>query len=154
MQVLFVCLGNICRSPMAEGVFRRLAHDPAEGPRIETDSAGTAGYHVGHAPDPRAQAAALRRGVNISGLRARRLSRADFDHFDYIIGMDAMNLADLRAMRRPGGRARIGLLLDYAPHMGESEVPDPYHGEAADFDHALDLIEAGAQGLLAHIRNN
>jgi len=151
--VLFVCMGNICRSPTAEGVFRQLVRSAAPGLPVTIDSAGTHGYHVGDPPDPRAQAAALRRGLDISGLRARALTAADFEHFDHILVMDQRNLNDALAIAPAAGRPRLGLLLDYAPDQPMREVPDPYYGGAADFERVLDLSFAAARGLLARLRS-
>jgi len=157
VRVLFVCLGNICRSPSAEGVFRHLVAEAGLARRIEADSAGTGDYHLGAAPDRRAQAAARRRGVELSGLRARQVEPADFERFDYVLAMDQHNLRDLRRLAPSAPRALLGLLLDEAAGAGgapgEREVPDPYTGGGATFERALDLIEAGAAGWLARIRS-
>ena len=149
-SVLFVCLGNICRSPLAEGVFGDLT--AREGLAVGTDSAGTGNWHLGHAPDPRAQAVAIKNGVDIGGLRARLVTPDDFNRFDHIVAMDASNLADLEAMRPEGSTALVARLLDFAPEMGILDVPDPYTGGDEGFDETYRLIEAGAQGLLARIR--
>lgn len=138
-RILFVCLGNICRSPAAEGVFRNLM------PEAETDSAGTSDWHVGDPPYGPMQAAARARGLDISGLRARQVSSADFSRFDLILAMDARNRADLEALRPPGNRTPVRLLTDFAPDSGATHVPDPYYSR--DFDGALDLIETAARGL-------
>ena len=146
MKILFVCLGNICRSPTAEGVVRSIAAREFPGVPVEVDSAGTADYHVGEPPDRRSVAAARRRGYDLSGLRARQVTAADFSHFDYILAMDRANLAELE---RSGarGRAHLGLFMEFAPG-GDTEVPDPYYGGSEDFERVLDLCEAGARGLL------
>lgn len=141
MKILFVCLGNICRSPSAEGVFRGLA------PEVEADSAGTAGWHVGKPPYGPMQDAALARGYDFSDLRARQFSAADFERFDLIIGMDAENIANIEVLRPDGNTTRVHVFTDYAPDSGMTEVPDPYY--TRDFDGALDLIEACARGLKA-----
>jgi protein-tyrosine phosphatase len=146
MKVLFVCLGNICRSPSAEGVVRAIAAREFPGIALELDSAGTADYHVGEPPDRRSIAAAQRRGYDISGLRARQVSTADFSHFDYVLAMDRANLGELERIGARG-RARVALLMEFAPGLLE-EVPDPYYGTAADFERVLDLCEAAARGLL------
>lgn len=138
-RILFVCLGNICRSPAAEGIFRDLM------PEAETDSAGTSDWHVGDPPYGPMQAAARARGLDISGLRARQVSSADFSRFDLILAMDARNRADLEALRPPGNRTPVRLLTDFAPDSGATHVPDPYYSR--DFDGALDLIETAARGL-------
>lgn len=143
VSILFVCLGNICRSPLAEAALRREAEK--SGLDVRVDSAGTGDWHVGRPPDPRAQAAARRAGVDISGLRARRISRADFDRFDHIVALDLQNLADLEAMRPQGARARLSLLLDHIEGREGQAVADPYHGEDAHFDETWrDVAEAAA----------
>jgi protein-tyrosine phosphatase len=142
-SVLFVCLGNICRSPLAEGAMRRLVE--AQGAAVEIDSAGTGDWHIGHAPDPRAQAEALRRGLDISMLRARQVTEEDFHRFDHIVAMDAKNLADLLAMQPDSARAALSLLLD---HAEGGDVPDPYYGGDEGFAETFRLVEAGVQGLL------
>ena len=149
-SVLFVCLGNICRSPLAEGVFRDLA--AREGVAVEVDSAGTGDWHLGHAPDPRAQAVAAENGVDICGLRARLVTPDDFRRFDFIVAMDASNLANLEAMRPDDAKAEVGRLLDYAREAGVPDVPDPYYGGPESFDETYRLVVAGAKGLLAHVR--
>jgi len=150
--VLFVCMGNICRSPTAEVVFRQLvAHEAPQLP-VRIDSAGTHRYHIGAPPDSRSQAAARRRGLDLSPLRARELVPADFAVYDYILVMDQRNLADARAIAPPVGQERLGLLLDYAPEQPLREMPDPYYGTAEDFERVLDLSVAAARGLLAHLR--
>jgi protein-tyrosine phosphatase len=142
-SILFVCLGNICRSPSAEGVTRALA--ARRGLDLRLDSAGTGDWHVGKPPYGPMQAAALARGYDLSGLRARQVSRADFDRFDLILAMDAQNMADLRRLA-PGRDTQLRLFTDYAPETGMTEVPDPYF--TRDFTGALDLIELCAAGLL------
>ena len=131
-RILFVCLGNICRSPLAEAAFR------AEAERIgldaEVDSAGTGGWHAGAPPDRRAIAAARRNGIDIAHLRARKVSRADFDRFDHIVALDEENLADLEALRPPGSRARLSLTLDHVPGRAGQAVADPYYGGDGHFD--------------------
>jgi protein-tyrosine phosphatase len=149
MKLLFVCLGNICRSPTAEGVVRTIAAREFSGLDVEVDSAGTADYHVGEPPDRRSIAAARRRGYDIAGLRARQVTAADFSSFDYLLAMDRANLDELERLGARG-RAHVGLFLAFTPGLAE-EVPDPYYGGADDFERVLDLCEAGARGLLAHI---
>ncbi|EKF75218.1 protein tyrosine phosphatase [Alcanivorax hongdengensis A-11-3] len=151
VSVLFVCLGNICRSPTAEVVFREQLRRAGLDSEIELDSAGTGDWHIGRAPDPRTQAAAARRGYDMSDLRARQVSPADFHRYDLILAMDNANLADLEAMQPDQGRASLGRFLDYG-HSGVQEVPDPYYGGEDGFDTVLDLIEDGAAGLLARLR--
>ena len=148
-RVLFVCLGNICRSPTAEGVFRHLLRTEAPQLAVEVDSAGTADYHVGGPPDFRSQRAALRRGIDLSGLRARQISRADFSRFDLILAMDRDNLRDLDAMRPKNSPAQVQLFLEFAPQSAVTEVPDPYYGDAGSFEAVLDLTTAASRGLIA-----
>ncbi len=143
MKTLFVCLGNICRSPAAEGVFRDMAS------HIHTDSAGTGGWHVGDAPYGAMQEAASARGYDLSDLRARQFSAQDYERFDLIIGMDEANLADMERLRPAGNTTPVRLFTDYAPEQGAGAVPDPYY--TRDFDAALDLIEACARGLVADL---
>ncbi|MCH8553307.1 MAG: low molecular weight phosphotyrosine protein phosphatase [Natronospirillum sp.] len=154
VRVLFVCLGNICRSPTAEGVFRHQVAEAGLADRIETDSAGTAAYHIGKSPDPRSQEEAARRGIRIDDLRARRVSEEDFIEFDYVLAMDAQNLRDLEALYEQGGRQGRPpeLFLRYAPEGLRNEVPDPYYGGPEGFRHVFDLCRDAANGLLAHIQ--
>lgn len=149
MNVLFVCLGNICRSPTAEGVFRTLAAREAPQLLMHADSAGTGNYHIGAPPDRRTQEAALRRGYDLSALRARQVDSVDFTRFDLLLAMDESNLADLRARAPRGVQERLKLLLEFAPEAGRIEVPDPYYGTASDFDLVVDLVERGARGLIS-----
>lgn len=151
-SVLLVCLGNICRSPTAEGVLRKLLADAGLGGRVRVDSAGTAGYHVGAAPDPRATAAAQARGFDLSPLRARRVATEDFERFDLILAMDEDNLADLQRSAPEGARARLGLLLDYAPGQERRTVPDPYYGGRNGFEEVLDLVTEACAGLVEEFR--
>ena len=147
MRILFVCLGNICRSPTAEGVVRAIAARDYPLLQLEVDSAGTADYHVGEPPDPRTLAAARQRGYDLSPLRARLVTVHDFRNFDHMLAMDRSNLRELEAMRPSGARAHVSLFLKYAPDAGV-EMPDPYHGGPGDFARVVDLCEAGAAGLL------
>jgi protein-tyrosine phosphatase len=151
MRVLFVCLGNICRSPTAEGVLRALAAREAPDLALEVDSAGTAAYHVGQPPDPRTRAAAARRGYDLSTLRARSIESADFERFDLILAMDRENLTVLRQRAPAHAHERLRLLLEFAPDAPD-EVPDPYYGGPNGFEEVLDLVEAATRGLLAHLR--
>ncbi|MGH8131168.1 MAG: low molecular weight protein-tyrosine-phosphatase [Steroidobacteraceae bacterium] len=148
-RVLFVCLGNICRSPMAEAVFRDLVHRHAADLAIEVDSAGTHGYHTGSAPDERAVAAARRRGIDMSKLRARAIEASDFERFDLLLAMDESNYERLRALAPRQHTDRVRLFLDYAPQLNRRDVPDPYYGGATGFEEVLDLVEEAARGLLA-----
>lgn len=149
--VLFVCMGNICRSPTAEGVFRKLLAERAPKLSLHVDSAGTHDYHLGQAPDARAIAAARTRGIDIQRHRGRQVSAADFAEFDYILAMDRANLTELRAIQPHAARAELNLLLAYAADSPVDEVPDPYFGGADGFVRVLDLVELGAAGLLTHI---
>lgn len=151
--VLFVCLGNICRSPTAEGVLRAMAAREFPGVALEVDSAGTADYHVGEPPDRRTVAAARRRGYDLAGLRARQVQAADFGRFDYIIAMDRSNLAELESRRTPEATARLALFMDFASGAspGGGEVPDPYYGGVEDFESVLDLCELAARGFLERL---
>lgn len=151
MRVLFVCLGNICRSPSAEGVFREQLRQAGLAERVEVDSCGIGHWHVGKAPDRRAQAAASQRGIDLSALRARMLEAEDFERFDYILAMDHDNLAAIEARRPPECRARIDLFLSYAGRPDEA-VPDPYFGGDDGFERVLDLIEAASRGLVDELR--
>ena len=153
VRVLFVCMGNICRSPTAEGVFRKLHQELAPELDIHMDSAGTHAYHIGDAPDPRSQAAALQRDVDISSHRGRQAGPQDFHDFDYVIAMDSENLRRLQALRPKDAKAELRLLLEYAD-TGMRDVPDPYYGGSGGFERVLDLVEQGGRGLLAHIRKN
>lgn len=146
MRLLFVCMGNICRSPTAEAVFADLLRREAPHAGIEIDSAGTHDYHLGAPPDARAIAAARRRGIDMSALRARQLVAEDFTRFDLLLAMDERNRRDMLARAAPAERVR--LLLDYAPGLGVREVPDPYYGEPGDFEYVLDIVQAAARGLL------
>lgn len=151
-RVLFVCTGNICRSPTAEGVLRKLAADAGLAHRIAVDSAGTHGYHAGEAPDARAQAHARRRGYDLSGLRARRFTREDFQAFDLILAMDREHHAILARLAPPSAGQKLRMMLEFARRPGGDEVPDPYYGGPDGFELVLDLIEDAAEGLLDHLK--
>lgn len=153
VSVLFVCLGNICRSPSAHGVFQTLVERQGLSDRIRVDSAGTAAYHIGKAPDPRSIEAAKSRGYDLTRLRARQVSADDFNEYDYILAMDNENLANLKTLKADGYRGKLGLFLDYAQSI-ESEVPDPYYGGDAGFNHVLDLVENASTGLLMSIQRD
>jgi len=154
IRILMVCLGNICRSPTAEAMLRRKLHEAGLDDRVEVDSAGTSDYHVDSPPDRRAVAHGERRGLHMQQLRGRRVERADFDRFDFILAMDEDNLADLERIRPAGSRAKVALLMSFAPDAGAREVPDPYLGGAEGFEHVLDLTAAAADGFLASLRSN
>ena len=151
MKVLFVCTANICRSPTAEGVFRKLVTDSLLDGQIEIDSVGTHDYHVGEAPDPRAIKHAASRGYDLSALRARQIGPDDIERFDYVLAMDETNIKNLKAMCPTRLSQKIELLLDYGGEPDDREVPDPYQGKPRDFERALDLIEAACRGLLAYL---
>jgi protein-tyrosine phosphatase len=152
MRILFVCLGNICRSPTAEGVLRTLAAREAPELAIEVDSAGTAAYHMGEPPDPRTRQAAARRGYDLRALRARVVEPGDFERFDLILAMDRENLRVLRRHAPPDAHERLRLFLEFAPEAGPEDVPDPYYGGPNGFEEVLDIVEAATRGLLAHLR--
>lgn len=154
VKVLFVCMGNICRSPTAEGVFRELVAREGLSDVIATDSAGTHSYHVGNPPDKRATEVAKSRGVDLSDLRARKAVASDFETFDYILAMDKDNHDDLAYLCPPGLDHKLHMFLSFAPHMNERDVPDPYYGGPAGFEYVLDLVDAASEGLLEHIRAN
>jgi protein-tyrosine phosphatase len=149
--VLFVCMGNICRSPTAEGVFRTLAERAGWARRLRIDSAGTHDFHVGEAPDPRAIASAERRGYDIRKLRARQVAPRDFTRFDWILAMDQTNLRRLKELQPNDFDGQIGLLLDVAPKLGMRDVPDPYYGGPDAFERMLDLVEPATEALLARV---
>ena len=153
-RVLFVCMGNICRSPTAEGVFRRLVDQQGLAGKITVDSAGTHDYHIGDAPDARSQAAAARRGYDLSALRARQVVRDDFRTFDYVLAMDKINLGLLQGICPDEYRSRLKLFLEFADDGVLREVPDPYYGGAQGFEQVLDLVENAARGLLREIIKN
>ena len=146
-SVLFVCLGNICRSPLAEAAFAREAK--AVGMDVFIDSAGTGDWHIGQPPDKRARAVAKAHGIDIDGYRARQVTAADFEYFTHMIALDAQNLADLEALRPEAGTASLSLLLDHVPGREGQSVADPYHGDARDFEATWDGVLAGAKGLIA-----
>lgn len=147
-----VCLGNICRSPTAEGVLRHLLQQESPSLPIEVDSAGTADYHIGDPPDRRSRRAAMARGIDIGDLRGRQVEAADFSRFDLILAMDRENLRALQHLRPANTRAEVKLFMEYAPGNG-SEVPDPYYRDAAAFEKVLDLTAAASRGLIASLRS-
>jgi protein-tyrosine phosphatase len=152
INVLMVCLGNICRSPTAEAVLRAIAAREAPDLKIHIDSAGTADYHIGSPPDKRSQAAALRRGYDMSALRARRVEAVDFEQFDLILAMDHANFEELQRIVPRARRERVRLFLEFAPDAHTREVPDPYYGGPNGFEEVLDLVEAASRGLLQFLR--
>lgn len=157
ISVLFVCLGNICRSPTAHGVFEQKVSEAGLSRSIQIDSAGTASWHTGKQPDGRSMAAASQRGYDLSHLRARQAVTNDFDQYDYILAMDAQNLSDLQGIQPSDYQGRLGLFLEYADPaiVGViSEVPDPYHGGDSGFEQVLDLVESASIGLLEVIRQD
>jgi len=147
-SVLFVCTGNICRSPTAEGIFRKLAADAGVADAIRADSAGTHDYHLGEPPDRRAQETAAKRGYDLSGLRARKVERADFQRFDLILAMDRDHHAILARIAQPSTGHKLKMMMSYARRFREEEVPDPYYGGAKGFELVLDMLEDASQGLL------
>ncbi|WP_169561917.1 low molecular weight protein-tyrosine-phosphatase [Sneathiella chinensis] len=152
VRVLFVCLGNICRSPSAEAVFRDLvAREGLEG-QIGTDSAGTGAWHIGNPPDPRAQQVAGRYGIAMADLRARQVTTRDFADFDYILGMDNSNLANLHRLRPESHAGHVSLMLDFSD-AADGEIPDPYYGDLSDYEAVFELLLPAARGLLDHIRS-
>jgi protein-tyrosine phosphatase len=150
-SVLFVCTGNICRSPTAEGAFRQRVEESGLQEQILIDSAGTHGYHIGEAPDRRSAAAAAKRGYDLSGQQARQVSGEDFERFDYILAMDRANLAHLRSICPLQHTSKLRLFLEFGERFVEREVPDPYYGGPQGFDHVLDLVEDAANGLLKYL---
>jgi len=147
VKILFVCMGNICRSPTAEGVFNKLLEDNGTAARFEVDSAGTIAYHIGEQPDSRAQKAARQRNIDLSTIRARKVLSEDFVEFDYLLAMDEENYANMLAICPQHHQHKVKLFLDYAPHRSELEVPDPYYGGANGFENVLDLVEEASEGL-------
>lgn len=147
-HILFVCMGNICRSPTAEGVTRKIIINKGMHKIIKVDSAGTHGYHIGEPPDPRTREAALRRGIDLSSLRARKVVPQDFEHFDLLLAMDRDNLELLKRGARPEHHAKLGLFMSYASRFDTDEVPDPYYGGEQGFELVLDMAEDAARGLI------
>jgi len=152
VKVLFVCMGNICRSPSAEGVFRKLVEDQQLTSAVEIDSAGTHAYHVGESPDRRAQATAKTRNIDLSSLRGRQFIAADFNEFDYILAMDESNLRHMSDQDPGDGKAQLSLFLNFATKHDETEVPDPYYGGNQGFERVFTMIQDASEGLLDHVR--
>jgi protein-tyrosine phosphatase len=152
VSVLFVCMGNICRSPTAQGVFRKLIREVGLEHVVEIDSAGTHAYHLGEPPDVRAQETARRRGIDLSDLRARRVEPDDLARFDYVLAMDQENYHSLSGICPVGCERKLTLFMDYAPQLRTREVPDPYYGGPNGFERVFDMLEAAAEGLLTDIR--
>jgi protein-tyrosine phosphatase len=148
IKVLFVCMGNICRSPTAEGVFTKLIAEKKLASQFAVDSAGTHAYHVGNPPDYRAQQAALKRGVELQHLRARRIHDSDFEYFDYILVMDEDNYSRIMDDCPDEHKEKVKYFLEFAPHLGVREVPDPYYGEKLGFERVLDMVEDASLGFL------
>ncbi len=153
VSILFVCMGNICRSPTAEGVFRKLLVDEAPELDVEIDSAGTHAYHTGEQPDLRAQHAAMQRGFDLSAIRARKVKNSDFERFDFVLAMDSGNYELLNARCPSAESHRLRMFLEFAPGLRRRDVPDPYYGGSNGFEQVLDIVEQAARGLLDHIRN-
>jgi len=154
VKVLFVCLGNICRSPTAHAVFRNMVQQQGLHERIDIDSAGTAAYHVGKHPDTRSMEVARTKGIEMMDLRARKVDFGDFYEYDYILAMDDENFYNLKEMALPEHHEKIQMFLDYSTQFSEREVPDPYYGGAQGFHHVFDLVDSASQGLLDHIRKH
>lgn len=152
LRVLFVCMGNICRSPTAQGVFEKMLEDAALTCDVEVDSAGTHAYHVDEPPDPRSQKAAKARGIDLSTQQARKVEASDFETFDYIVAMDRDNLAKLTAACPEAHQERLHLFLDFTAEHKDSDVPDPYYGGSRGFERVLDLVEAASKGLIERLR--
>ena len=152
IRLLFVCMGNICRSPTAEAVFRARVKEAGLEQQILIDSAGTHDYHIGSQPDTRTQRAAMQRGYDMSSLRGRQVEVADFDRFDYVLAMDLANMVILKKLCPKLQRDRLGLFLEYASRHSQREVPDPYYGGEDGFERVLDMVEDASEGLLQHIQ--
>ena len=154
ISVLFCCMGNICRSPTAEAVFRAKVEEAGQAQNFEIDSVGTHDYHIGEPPDTRTQRAAMKRGYDMSMLRGRQVEVADFSRFDYVLAMDNANMAILQRLCPAEHRDRLALFLQYAQKHSQAEVPDPYYGGGEGFENVLDMVEDAAAGLLLQIQNN
>ena len=154
VKVLFICLGNICRSPMAEGVFRNLVKNNRLDDRIFVDSAGTGSWHIGNTPDKRAQLATLKRGIDISDQRSRAITNQDIIASDYLISMDNSNIRKIKGMTMTKYERKLFRFLEFHPNSSHNDIPDPYFGDSRDFDFALDLIEKASRGLLVHLKTS
>ena len=154
VKVLFVCLGNICRSPTADGVFRKKVANANLSEKILVDSVGTGSWYIGEMPDARATQTAMENGYDLSDLRGRQIHQSDFEHFDYILAMDSNNLDDLCVLSPEQYRSKLQLLLEYAFEISEKNVPDPYYGGVSGFDDVLHMIEQATDGLLDHIQQH
>ena len=152
VKTLFVCMGNICRSPTAHAVFRHLVTEHGLSEVIEIDSAGTHAYHIGNPPDSRSMQTARKRGIDMSDLRARQVDLGDFYHYDYLIAMDDYNMSLLKEQAPRDMKHKLSLFLSFAPHLNEREVPDPYYGGADGFELVFDMVQAASEGLLEHIK--
>ncbi len=150
-SVLFVCMGNICRSPTAEGVFRHVVKQHNLQDQISIDSAGTHAYHIGESPDSRSQSTALSRGINLSAQRARKAVAEDFERFDYVIAMDRSNYEDLKQLGQGANLSKLHLFMSFAKAWDNDEVPDPYYGGANGFEEVFDMVQSASEGLLEHI---
>ena len=152
LRILMVCMGNICRSPLAQGVLEHRLREEGLGGRVEVDSAGTGAWHAGEPPDARGRRTATARGLDISGQRAREIEASDFDRFDLVLCMDQRNRAELLRRCPPALHGRIRLLLEYAPELRVREVPDPYYEQLAGFDKVVDMIELAVEGLIDDVK--
>jgi len=151
IKVIFICMGNICRSPTAHGVFEQLVESKGLSDKIFTDSAGTHAYHIGESPDPRSQATAMSYGVDISHQRAQKVTVDDFEYYDYIIAMDSSNYYDLKQLAPTGLEHKIYRFMEFAPDWDNKDVPDPYYGGGNGFENVFKMVEAASEGLLKHI---
>lgn len=155
ISVVFVCMGNICRSPTAEGVFRHVVNQKNMSDVISIDSAGTHAYHIGESPDPRSQSTAKSQGVDLSSQRARQIDSNDFERFDYVIAMDNANFENLKLVSDDNAQlSRLHLFMSFAKGWDNSEVPDPYYGEGNGFERVFNMVQSASEGLLAHIIKN
>ena len=152
VSVVFICLGNICRSPTAEGVFRHIVQQDGLDEWISTDSAGTHAYHIGEQPDRRSQQTARERGIDLSDLRGRKAIESDFYDFDYVLAMDDENFSILKDICPSGYEDKLSLFLDFTDEYSDTQVPDPYYGGEQGFEHVFDLVESASKGLLADIK--